>query len=87
MIVIMDTEGVEGYAHANRKLRNIPLLDLFTGSWLQEVTSFSPRIFLSGSTNCWLGVFYTTSASNPFPGYLPLGPELRTMDNKVTGED
>ena len=24
MIVIMDTEGVEGYAHANRKLRNIP---------------------------------------------------------------
>jgi hypothetical protein len=24
MIVIMDTEGVEGCAHANRKLRNIP---------------------------------------------------------------
>jgi hypothetical protein len=49
-----------------------PLLDLFTGSWLQEVTSFSPRIFLSGSTKCWLGVFSTTSASTPFPGYLPL---------------
>ena len=31
-----------------------------------------PRIFLSGSTKCWLGVFYTTSASSPFPGYLPL---------------
>jgi hypothetical protein len=32
----------------------------------------SPRIFLSGSTKCWLGVFSTTSVSTPFPGYLPL---------------
>ena len=31
-----------------------------------------PCIFLSDSTKCWLGVFSTTSASTPFPGYLPL---------------
>ena len=46
IIVIMDTEGMEGCARANRKLCNIPLVGHFHGSWLQEVTSFSRAFFL-----------------------------------------
>jgi hypothetical protein len=47
-----------------------------SGVFPPEVATWSdvicPRIFLSGSAKCWLGVFSTTPASTPFPGYLPL---------------
>ena len=61
---------VHSYRRSGRVCAISPLWGLLTGSWLQEVTSFSPRIFLSGSTTCWLVVFSTTFASTPFPGYL-----------------
>jgi hypothetical protein len=52
MIVIMDTEGVEGCAHANRKLLNIPLVGNFHRKLATGSDVIFPRIFLSGSTKC-----------------------------------
>jgi hypothetical protein len=70
---------VHSYRRSGRVCAISPLWGLLTGSWLQEVTSFSPRIFLSGSTTCWLVVFSTTFASTPFPGYLSFYFVLRNF--------
>ena len=39
-------KGWKGVRMPNRKLRNIPMWDIFTGSWLQEMTSISRAFFL-----------------------------------------
>ena len=53
----MATEGVEGCAHANRKLRNIPLEGPFHRKLATGSDIIFPCIFLSGSTKCWFGVY------------------------------
>jgi hypothetical protein len=62
----------EECAHAQPKLGNIPLVRPFHRKLATGGDVIFPRIFLSGSTKCWLGVFSTTSVSTTFPGYLPL---------------
>jgi hypothetical protein len=47
-------EGVEGCAHAQLEVAQ---WGLFTGSWLQEVTSFSRAFFLVVVQNVGWGVF------------------------------
>ena len=64
--------GWKGVRIPNRKLHNIPLVGPFHRKLATGSDLIFPRIFLSSSTKCWFVVFSTTSASTPFPGYLPL---------------
>jgi hypothetical protein len=48
-------EEVEGRAHAQPEVAQYPPSGVFTGSWLQEVTSFSRAFFLVVVQNVGLG--------------------------------
>ena len=65
-------KGLKGVHMPNRKLCNIPLVGIFHRKLATGSDIIFSRIFLSSGTKFWFGVFSTTSASTPFPGYLPL---------------
>jgi hypothetical protein len=59
----MATEGVEGCAHAQPEVAQYPHVGHFHRKLVTGNDVNFPRIFLSGSTKCWLGVFSATSSS------------------------
>ena len=59
-------KGWKGVRMPNRKLRNIPLVVPFHRKLATGSDVIFPRIFLSGSTKCWLDVLYDVRVY-PFP--------------------
>jgi hypothetical protein len=66
------TRRVEGRAHAQPEVVQYTLVGPFHRKLATGSDIIFSRILLSSSAKCWFGVFSTTSASTPFPGYLPL---------------
>ena len=60
-------KGWKGVRMPYRKLRNIHILGLFTGSWLQEVTLFSPAHFSLWQYKMLVGGILYDVCVYPFP--------------------